>query len=192
MNAVRQIFNRIADEKVNRAYLSLGSNLEPEHNLRRAVRSLTQHGSVRAVSTVWESAPWGTPVIRREDHGNYYNAAVLLYTPLSAQQLIRETIYPIETDLGRIREKRNKNAPRTIDIDIMLFNHDILHVDTRQIPHPEILERPFVAVTLAEIDPLYVHPETGQTLEDIAGRLKTSGVEIHQRHEIELLPPHLR
>jgi 2-amino-4-hydroxy-6-hydroxymethyldihydropteridine diphosphokinase len=164
----------------NLAYLSLGSNIEPERNLPTAVARLAQFGQVRAVSTVWETLPVGF-----SDQPNFLNAAVLLETGLSAGALREEAIAGIETALGRVRTE-NKNAPRTIDIDVMLFNRDIIHLNRRHIPDPEVLERPFVAIPLAEIAPDYVHPETGQTLEVIAKQFDTPSAGMVRRDDVEL------
>ncbi len=72
------------------------------------------------------------------DQPDYLNAAVLLETSLSAQQLRETAIATVEATLGRVRSE-NRNAPRTIDIDIMLFNRDVLRVGRRRIPDPEVL-----------------------------------------------------
>jgi len=170
----------MSDAPPNLAYLSLGSNVEPERNLPAAVARLGRWGRVRAVSAVWESAPVGFA-----DQPNFLNAAALLETGLSAQGLRQEAIASIETALGRVRTA-NKNAPRTIDIDIMLFNHDVLQVGQRRIPNPEVLERPFVAIPLAEIAPDYVHPETGQTLRQIARRFDPAGAGMSRRDDVAL------
>ena len=147
----------------HRAYLALGSNISPETNLPAAVERLADYGSVISVSTVWESRPVGDT-----DQANFLNAAVLLQTPLSAEELKRVAIAAIEQRLGRVRDPQNKNAARTIDIDIALFNQDVLSVGENRIPDPEILTRPFLAVPLAELDPEYVHPTDGRTLRTIA------------------------
>jgi 2-amino-4-hydroxy-6-hydroxymethyldihydropteridine diphosphokinase len=164
----------------NRAYLSLGSNLEAERHLPAAVALLGRFGRVRAVSTVWESPPLGF-----SDQPNFLNAVVLLETDLSAQALRDEAIAWVEAELGRVRTP-NKNAPRTIDIDIMLFNDDILQVNRRRIPDPELLQRPFVAVPLAEIAPDYVHPETGQTMQDVARRFELQDASMRARPDVVL------
>ena len=166
--------------KTNLAYLSLGSNIEPERNLPAAVAYLAQFGRVRAVSTVWETPPVGF-----SDQPNFLNAAALLETDLSAQALREEAIAVIETGLGRVRTE-NRNAPRTIDIDIMLFNRDIIQLERRHIPDPEVLERPFVAIPLAEIAPDYVHPETGQTLKNVAKQFDAASVGMYRRDDIQL------
>ena len=123
---------------------------------------LAEQTRLVAVSAAWETtALGGTP------QPNYLNAAALVDTELSAEQLKFTVISKIERDLGRERQL-DKSAPRQIDIDIMLFNEQILTLGRRHIPDPELLERSFVAIPLAEIAPGYVHPETGQTLRQIA------------------------
>ncbi len=171
----------MSDALRNLAYLSLGSNIEPERNLAAAVVWLGRWGYTQTVSTVWESAPFGFA-----DQPDFLNAALLLETGLSAQGLRQAAITSVETALGRIRSA-NKNAPRTIDIDIMLFNHDILQVGQRRIPSPEVLERPFVAIPLAEIAPDYVHPETGQTLRQIAARFDLAAAGMRRRDDVTLV-----
>lgn len=154
------------------AYLSLGSNINPEQNLRAAIQQLANYGTIQAISSLWETAPVGYP-----DQANYFNAALILETALSAQQLREEAIETIEQALHRVRTS-NPNAPRTMDIDIVLFNQDVLAFGKRQIPHPDILTRAFVTVPLAEIAPDYLHPVTGTRLADIAQQfdLKKEGL----------------
>ncbi len=164
----------------NLAYLLLGSNIEPEKNLRAAVVLLSQFGRVLRTSAVWETQPIG-----RNDQPSYLNFALLLQTGLSARALRLEAIAQIEAELGRVRTE-DKFAPRTIDIDIMLFNRDILDIGHRHIPDPEIMKRPFVAVTLAEIDPEYIHPENNLTLEQIARRIDAKQAGMKKRTDINL------
>jgi 2-amino-4-hydroxy-6-hydroxymethyldihydropteridine diphosphokinase len=165
----------------NRAYLSLGSNIEPEHHLPLAVTMLGRFGRVAAVSTVWESPPADA-----SDQPNYLNAAVLLETTLTAFKLREQAIAYIEAALGRVRSA-DKNAPRPIDIDIMLFNAEVLQLGERRIPSPEIIERAFVAVPLAEIAPDYVHPLNGATLAEIAARFSRAGAGLRARADVVLL-----
>ncbi len=75
--------------------------------------------------------------------------------------------------LGRVRSS-DPNAPRTIDVDISLFNDEVLTLGKRRIPDPEILLYPHIAVPLADVAPDYRHPETGETLADIAARMIAS------------------
>ena len=165
----------------HRAYLSLGANVDPARNLQAAVEALGRFGHVRAASTVWQTAPLGFTA-----QPDFLNAVVLLETPLSAQALREQAIAAIEQQLGRVRTA-NKNGPRTIDIDIMLFDHAVLDLDGRHIPDPEVLERPFVALPLAEIAPDEMHPETGQTFRQIAARFDPEAANMHPRKDVVLL-----
>jgi 2-amino-4-hydroxy-6-hydroxymethyldihydropteridine diphosphokinase len=162
----------MSERPANRAYLSLGSNIEPERNLPAAVTELATFGRVFAVSSVWESAPFGndsaTDRTVRAPGKNFLNAAVLLETDLTPARLYDEAISSIERLLGRVRDPHDKNAPRTIDIDLSLFNQEVLEFAGRRVPDPEILKRPFVAVPLAQLDPDYVHPTERRRLADIA------------------------
>jgi 2-amino-4-hydroxy-6-hydroxymethyldihydropteridine diphosphokinase len=171
----------MSDEiQTNLAYLSLGSNIEPEHNLPEAVAQLARFGRVKAASSVWQTAAIGFV-----DQPDFLNAAVLLETKLSAVTLRQQAITEIENCLGRLRTE-NKYGPRTIDIDIMLFNHDVLTIGHRRIPDPELLERCFVAIPMAEIASDYVHPEEKVTLRDIALRFNSAIGSIIRRYDIEL------
>lgn len=166
---------------MNRAYLSLGSNITPGKNLQAAVWLLREYGAVRASSSVWES-----PALGGADQPNYLNAAVLLETQLSAASLRHQAITHIEIMLGRVRNPRNPHAPRPIDIDIMLFNRDILPLGNRNIPDREILERAFVALPLSELDPDYIHPETGQTLAEIASGFSAEHSRLKRRDDVQI------
>lgn len=147
------------------AYLSLGSNLNKEHNLREAVRLLAAHGRLLAVSAVFETAPVGNP-----DDPTFFNAAVALETTLPPAELKQQVLASIEQRLGRQRSA-DPNAPRTIDIDLSLYDDAILTLGTRQIPDPDILRFVHVAAPLADLAPAYRHPETGETLAEIAQRV---------------------
>jgi 2-amino-4-hydroxy-6-hydroxymethyldihydropteridine diphosphokinase len=156
----------------NRAYLSLGSNIQAEIHLPAAVGMLSKVGRVLAVSRVWESAPFRESKASGDDGAqNFLNAAVLLETLLSARALCLDAVPTLEARLGRVRDPHDKNAPRTIDVDLSLFNRDVLTVGHRSIPDPDILTRAFVAVPLAEVDPDYLHPTADRTLAQIAAEL---------------------
>ncbi len=164
---------------MNRAYLSLGSNVEPEHHLVEAVRRLAGRCRLLAVSPVYETRPVG-----KTDQPNFLNAAALVETELSAARL-KEVLAAIEAELGRVRTA-DKNAPRTIDLDISLWNDDILDLGSRHIPDPEIGRFPHIARPLADLAPGYVHPETGRTLAQIAAGLPQVGLQL--RPDVSLPP----
>jgi len=136
------------------------------------VRHLRNHDAVEVIATsrVYETAPVGTV-----DQPNFLNAALLIRTQLSAEALKAGPLWEVEQVLGRVRTA-DKNAPRTIDLDIALFNYDVLDVGVRHIPDPELLTRAHVAVPVADLAPYYIHPETGATLEEIAARLPVEGI----------------
>jgi len=143
--------------ELHRVYLNLGSNIHPELNLPRAVQLLSEYGEVRRVSNAWESKSVGAP------GPNYLNTCVLFISPAAQAKLKGQVIRPIESQLGRERSA-NKYIPRTIDIDIALFN-DKPASDT-------LWELAFVIVPLAEIYPEYKNPTTGETVTAIATRLR--------------------
>ncbi|MDA1012968.1 MAG: 2-amino-4-hydroxy-6-hydroxymethyldihydropteridine diphosphokinase [Planctomycetota bacterium] len=149
----------------HRAFLGLGSNINPEQNLALAVEQLAAFGTVSRVSSVWESPPMGFL-----DQPSFLNAAVLLETDLSAEDVKAIAIAGVEQSLKRRRDPQNPNGPRTIDIDILLFNRDV--IEQLSIPDPYILTRNFVAVPLAEIAPQELHPVTGESIEIIASVLQ--------------------
>lgn len=150
---------------VNRVYVSLGSNIEAVRHLAAAVRLLGERGRVVAVSRVYETVPVGL-----REQANFLNAAVWVETELDAARFKGEVLAGIEAALGRVRTA-DKNAPRTIDADIALFNDEVFELGRRHIPDPDIVRFPHVAVPLADIVPDLMHPETGEQLADIAARL---------------------
>ncbi len=145
------------------ALFCLGSNIEPEYYLPRAVQELVQiAGSVRC-SSVWQSRAVGS-----EPQPDYLNAVVALQTDWSIEKWCQEILPHVETQLGRVRDPGNKNAPRTIDIDPVLFGNQVHIIGHRLIPAPELVERWFVAVPAAEVAPYLQHPVDGRTLCKIA------------------------
>jgi 2-amino-4-hydroxy-6-hydroxymethyldihydropteridine diphosphokinase len=166
-------------EPVNRVFISLGSNIDPERNLPEAVRRLAAHCRLLAVSPVYETQPVGTL-----DQPNFLNAAALIETDRTAMALRTDVLRVIEQELGRVRTE-DKNAPRTIDMDISLFSDKILDLGHRHIPDPEILEYLHIARPLADLWPEYCHPETGQPLEAIAQSLPDVG--LVRRSDLDLV-----
>lgn len=144
------------------ALISLGSNISPESHLPAAVRALSELGCLAAVSSVWESDPVGF-----REQPRFSNAAVRLETSLSWEEL-RRRLRQIEDHLGRVRYHDNKNAPRTIDLDIAIYGNLVVADGETTIPDPEIPHRPFLIVPLAEVDPARIHPVLGVSLHELA------------------------
>ena len=149
-----------------RAFVGLGSNLgDREGQIRLALDALRHIADTRVVrvSSIYDSEPVG------EVHQpNFLNAVAQLDTQLSARQLLWN-LQLIERRLGRVRAQRW--GPRTIDLDLLLFGDLLLDEPDLKIPHPELTRRAFVLVPLVELDPLLVHPESGETLIQILTRL---------------------
>lgn len=146
------------------AFIALGSNIEPQKYLPRAVEMLTQLGIITAISTVYQN-----PAINRPDQDDYLNAAVLLQTELSAEQL-RGAFRKIEEHLDRIR-KDDRYAARTIDLDLAFLGSVILSTARMTLPDPDIDTRPFLALTLSELDPEMIHPISKKSLAQISSEL---------------------
>jgi len=142
---------------VHQAYLSLGSNIQPETNLVRAIELLRDHGRLEKISNAWESKSVGA------EGPNYLNACVLLMTPLGQKEFKEEILLPIEKELGRQRSA-NKFAPRTIDIDIVIFDGKSCN--------DKYWEQAFVVVPLSEIHPEYQNPITRESILQSAMRLR--------------------
>lgn len=142
---------------LHRAYLSLGSNIGAEVNLPKAVQMLREVGTVEAVSSVWETESVGF------DGPNFLNACLVFLTPLGPVEFKEQVIRPIESKLGRVRSEE-KNAPRTIDIDVVLYDQRPLNTD--------FWDYAFVIVPLAELAPDFPHPAYGEKISGIAGQVQ--------------------
>jgi 2-amino-4-hydroxy-6-hydroxymethyldihydropteridine diphosphokinase len=146
-----------------RCYIGLGSNLgDRQAMLDQAIERLqeSENISLQQVSSYFETDPVGGP----PDAPAFINAVAEIDTDLDPHDLM-DTLLEIEADLGRVRDK--KNDPRTIDLDILLYGDLILNDPDLRIPHPRMHERGFVLEPLAEIAPHIVHPELGDTMQEL-------------------------
>ena len=157
---------------VRRMMLSLGSNIAAEVNLPKAVNMLREIGTVERVSSVWESESVGF------EGPNFLNACVQFLTPLPPVEFKEKVIRPIEAALGRVRISE-KNAPRTIDIDMLLYDDQLLNTD--------FWAYAFVIVPLAELMPGFKHPLSGETLSVFAEQLQVK-VWMRKREDISIYP----
>lgn len=139
------------------AFLLLGTNLgDRESYLRRARTELEiRAGHILAVSSVYETEPWGT-----EGQPSYLNQAVELTTTLSPDNLLA-SVLDVELSLGRVRERRW--GDRTIDIDILYYGSMVVQSAHLEIPHPRLHLRNFALFPLAEIAPDFRHPVLGRS-----------------------------
>ena len=130
-------------------YLSLGSNLGDRHTLMlKAIEALVQRvGVLMRCSSFIETEPWGF-----ESEHPFLNAVALYRTTLTPREVLAET-QAIERELGRQQKSTGSYADRPIDIDILLYGQERVQEPDLKIPHPLMLDRPFVMKPLAEIAP---------------------------------------
>ena len=154
-------------------WLSLGSNIRPRANLCAALQMLRQACVVECCSPLYLTAARGD-----SSQPDFLNMALRARTRRHPADFHGKVIQTIEGRLERRRVPGNRNAARTIDIDISLWNDESLEFGEppRQVPDPDILRYPHVALPLAALDPDYRHPLTGQSLREIAGGLGADGI----------------
>jgi 2-amino-4-hydroxy-6-hydroxymethyldihydropteridine diphosphokinase len=132
----------------NSVYLSIGTNMgDREKNLQTAIKLLEKvpEIAIKKLSSIYETDPVGF-----EDQSRFLNAAIAISTSFSPLELL-QFIQKIEKSLGRKREIRW--GPRTIDLDILLYNQENIISEQLTIPHPRMFERGFVMIPLLEIYP---------------------------------------
>ena len=145
-------------------YLSLGSNLgDRAANLRLALEKLGELGTVQAVSALYETEPVGL-----SSQPWFLNCAAKLDTQKMPLQLIAG-ILNLEQEMGR--QRKQKNGPRVIDIDILLFGTSLIDTPSLTVPHPRLHERLFVLEPLAEIAPDVRHPVFKRTIRELRDEL---------------------
>ena len=146
---------------MNKAYLLTGGNLGNRlNNLNEARKLIEQHcGKIVQQSSIYETAAWGF-----KDQPDFYNQALEVATRLSSEELMK-TILMVEETMGRKREI--KMGPRIIDIDILLFNDEIIHQPHLTIPHERLHERRFALMPLVEIAPDVIHPVFKKTIKQL-------------------------
>jgi 2-amino-4-hydroxy-6-hydroxymethyldihydropteridine diphosphokinase len=134
-------------------YLSLGTNQGDKlKNLQEAIDLIAEEiGSVVSIASVYETASWGF------DSDNFYNTCIKVSTYLPPEELIKRLLQ-IEKELGRIRKESNGYSDRLIDLDILLFDDEIIFSKNLIVPHPRMLERKFALAPLAEIANTFIHP----------------------------------
>ena len=149
------------------AYLGLGTNIgNKRRNMITAAALLAERvGDVLALSGFYETEPWGF-----QSENTFLNAALQLDTSLSPLELLKAT-QEIEIEMGRTQKSNGAYHDRIIDIDILLYDDEVLQTPELTLPHPLMHERKFVMDPLAEIAPFVVHPVLKERIIDLKERL---------------------
>jgi 2-amino-4-hydroxy-6-hydroxymethyldihydropteridine diphosphokinase len=134
-------------------YLSLGSNQGNKfETLQKAIDLITENiGSIQKISSIYQTAAWGF------ESDDFYNCCIEVATGLNPEDLLKN-IHKIELLLGRERNKTKTYTARTIDIDVLLYEQEIIFSKDLIVPHKAMLDRKFVLVPLVEIAPNFIHP----------------------------------
>ena len=148
-----------------RAFIAVGSNINPEENVRAALLALAAQEAIVAVSTIYRTEPEGRP-----GQPDFYNCVVEIRTETTPKALKYRVLRRIEAGLGRQRSA-DKFAPRTIDLDLILYDDLILRTDDLVIPDPEIACRSFLASCLGELAPDLMLPGTALGVAKLAAGL---------------------
>lgn len=146
------------------AYIALGSNLgDRRRHLEAALAGLREADLPPVeISSVWETEPVDCP-----SGGWFWNMAVKVRTGRRPLELL-DSLLDIEKRTGRVRTVRN--APRTLDIDLLMMGDLVLEHDRLNLPHPRMWQRRFVLEPLAEIEPELINPMTGLTVAEERAR----------------------
>jgi 2-amino-4-hydroxy-6-hydroxymethyldihydropteridine diphosphokinase len=143
----------------NHVYLGLGSNIEPEKNIIKAADLLHSQFNLTGISDAWESFPVGTTGPK------FVNAALSFNTVMTLEKLKKDVLSHIENQMGRVRTS-DKNAPRTIDLDILIWNDQVID--------SEIVNHPHLSVPVAEIYPGFKPYGGTKTIQEIASELNAN------------------
>ena len=152
----------------HRVFIGIGSNLgDRRANCREARERIQQLPTTRVVkeSSLYESEP----------HGNaktwFANSVIEIETDLPAADLLKRLL-AIEKTMGRKRVSGKRWGSRVIDLDILLFNMEIIEKRNLKVPHPEIPNRRFVLVPLSELAPQLIHPKLNQSVSELLATVK--------------------
>ncbi|PZV13517.1 MAG: 2-amino-4-hydroxy-6-hydroxymethyldihydropteridine diphosphokinase [Leptolyngbya sp.] len=145
---------------------NLGNSLETLENAV-AVLAKTPGILVKARSQWYQTKAIGPP------QPDYLNGCAILQTTQQPLILLN-TLLEIEQQFGRVRQGRN--APRTLDLDLLLFDDIVLNEPELEIPHPRMVERAFVLVPLAEVAPDWIEPISGKAIAELVQAVDCSGV----------------
>ena len=149
-------------EEQNKIVLSIGSNQGDRKSLiQQAIDTINREvATVVSVSKLYESPSWGF------ESEPFYNCAILVHTSKSASKILK-ALLKIEKKLGRVRTEETGYKSRTIDIDIISFNNDIIETEVLNVPHPQMQNRMFVLVPMKDLQTEFFHPILKQNIQEL-------------------------
>lgn len=159
-----------------RAYIAIGSNIDPAENVRLALQRLAKQACLTGISMVYRTAALGLPGLPQENQPPYYNCVAEIETGIPPLELKRGLLCSIENSLGRIRSA-DKFAARTIDLDLIVYGDRVMDEAGLKLPDPEILERPFLAIPLYELVPDMVLAGSNRRIAEIAAGMSPDGMQ---------------
>lgn len=171
-------------ENNNTVVLSIGANIgDKVNNFKKVADYISSHiGIISNKSTIYKSNAWGF-----ESDDNFLNQVLVVKTNLKSDELLTE-IWKIErlfgrdrgdekTEVDKYKIRKNSEKPtyvsRTMDIDILFYNNEIINTDLLSIPHPYVDKREFILIPLVEILPDYIHPQLNVSLIELLKDIKT-------------------
>lgn len=158
--------------KTEMIYIALGTNKgDREANLRTARQALSPHVQLLEQSPIYETEPWGYT-----DQPDFLNQVIKAQTTLPPRELLAY-LKDIEKRMGRIPTFRN--APRIIDLDILLYGELVFEDEQLTIPHPRLEERAFVLVPLSKLTSQLCHPVSGKTIHELLSQVDQTSVELY-------------
>lgn len=134
------------------SYIGIGSNIEPQYHIEQALKILKNYVNIKKISTFYKTEP-----VLRKNQNYFFNGVWEISTSIKAFDLKYSILRDIERMLLRSRQV-DKHAPRTIDLDILLYGNAVVRDNFLQIPDPDIYTRPFIYVPLYELNPNLVLP----------------------------------
>jgi len=154
-------------------YLSLGTNLgNREENLDAVKKELIRKVTILNCSPIYQTEPWGYL-----DQPDFLNQVLAVETELSPVELL-EFIKQVEVKIGR--KPNIRYGPRIVDIDILFYGDRIIQDQNLIIPHPNLRERAFVLVPLADLDPGLIYPGTDLSISDLLQVVDPASVDLYQ------------
>jgi dihydroneopterin aldolase/2-amino-4-hydroxy-6-hydroxymethyldihydropteridine diphosphokinase len=153
------------------SFVAVGSNIEPERNIARALQMLQRSVTVEATSTFYRTAALGRP-----EQDDFLNGVWQVRSGRGALELKRDILREVERRLGRVRDE-DRYAARPIDLDLILHGEAVVDEPGLRIPDPEITVRAFIAVPLLELRPGLVVPGNREPLSSIPAARRHEGLQ---------------